>query len=103
TSPYHPYSTTLSLHDALPIYVGQDGRDTQDAINRLADIVPQGIRADDVFTHLITIVQEQGTRAGTLDNARLRALLLQRGVSLSRSEERRVGKGWRCRWSAGSG
>ena len=64
------------------IEVGPDGRDAQDAINRLADIVPTGIRAIDVFAHLITIAEEQGQRAGTLDNARLRALLLQRGVGL---------------------
>lgn len=71
------------------IDVGPDGRDTQDAINRLADIVPQGIRATDVFTHLTAIVQEQGPRAGTLDSARLRALLLQRGVSLSADPKKR--------------
>lgn len=71
------------------IEVGQDGRDTQDAINRLADMVPQGTGAADVFTHLTAIAEEQGPRAGTLDNARLRALLLQRGIRLFADQKKR--------------
>jgi hypothetical protein len=65
------------------IEVGQEGRDVQDVINRLVDIVPHDLSAADVFTHLIAIAEEQGQRAGVLDSSRLRALLLQRGVSLS--------------------
>lgn len=71
------------------IDVGLDGRDTQDAINRLADIVPQGIKASDVFAHLTAIAEDQGPRAGTLDSARLKALLLQRGVGLSADPKKR--------------
>ena len=71
------------------IDVEQDGRDVQDAINRLADIVPQDSSATDVFAHLTAIAEEQGPRSGILDKASLRALLLQRGIGLSAGPKNR--------------
>src|SRR5437016_12709803 len=48
------------------------------------------------------LAYDQATGFGLVQPlGRLGARALERGTSASRSEERRVGKEWRCRWSAG--
>lgn len=65
------------------VEIGASGRDTQDAINGLTRAIPKDVKAADVYTHLVAIAEELGPRAGTVDVARLRALLTQRGIVLS--------------------
>jgi hypothetical protein len=71
------------------IEVEADGRDTQNAINDLAKIVPQGVHANNVLTHLVAIAEEVGLRAGTVDAASLRVMLAQRGIALSADPQKR--------------
>lgn len=63
--------------------VGANGRDTEAAINSLARVIPQDVKAADVYTHLVAIAEELGPRAGTVDVTNLRALLARRDVTLS--------------------
>ncbi|MFE2750592.1 AAA family ATPase [Actinosynnema sp. NPDC059335] len=64
--------------------IGQDGRDTIDAVGRLADVLPSGGQsALGVFTELAGIAQAVGPKAGLIDRAMVRAKLLGREVALT--------------------
>ncbi|MFE9750241.1 hypothetical protein ACFYOT_35500 [Saccharothrix saharensis] len=87
-------SLALAVLRSLHVWqfeIGQDGRDTIDAVGRLADVLPPGGHsALDVFTYLAEIAEEVGPKAGLIDRAMLRAKLLRREVALTVEPKQRA-------------
>ncbi|MDX8141535.1 hypothetical protein SK854_05385 [Lentzea sp. BCCO 10_0061] len=87
-------SLALTVLRSLQIWqfeIGQDGRDTIDAVGRLADVLPSdGHSALSVFTYLAEIAHEVGPKAGLIDRAMLRAKLMRREVALTVEPKQRV-------------
>lgn len=85
---------TFNLLRATHIWqfeVGPDGRDTTDAANRLADILPPGDHiATTAVSQLADIAQTWGTRAGLISQAMLRAELERHGVALTVEPKQRA-------------
>lgn len=79
-------SLTFLLLKATHIWqfeVGAGGRDTINATNRLADILPDGQPPADAYAAIAELAQVWGPQAGLISPGMLRSALEQRGVALT--------------------
>ncbi|MBN9747898.1 hypothetical protein DMP23_43595 [Amycolatopsis sp. A1MSW2902] len=84
---------TFTMLKAMHVWqfeVGEDGRDTLNALNRLADILPEGQTAKAAFDRIAEFVDSWGPNAALIDPAMLRAALARHGIALTVEPKQRT-------------